>query len=327
MKTHPMLLVLFLLLAPYFHIQSESPAADSLIIVNACGVTFQAPSDVQLIGDRGIGFCVRQFRGDNIYIVLNVGMGFTSKDDSNFGKQYAKKPAFQLKESRIDDNKAWTISFYNDKADEKPDEASGMNYVAALAGAEMGEQQNSIRMYVYCRSPKEQAEAQKIFESITFPPPPSVEEYKEPDPFTLMSAHHRLQLIERLNVFVEYNRKRQWGRVYDLLAPSYREGMLEADGRRPTKTDWIETQRQWHSKKDNKVLMNFQFEEVHLVSDDWDQGLRIEGCGEYEGKENQKARVNAFWEDNEWYFTDIETDYPRTGCLPKLMPYPRAYHF
>ena len=312
MNKYSRLLVLFFLLAPNSHAQSESSTGNTT--VKACGVTFQRPSEVRLINNLGIDSCVREFRGDNIYIVLDVGMGFTLNDDTNFRKEHAKKVAFQLKEAVIDDSNALVISFYEDKVGEMPDEATGMNYVAVLVVPRMGKRQSSMSMYVYGRDPQVQAEAQKIFESIKFLPPPPVEEYKEPDPFALMSDYHRSRLMERLNLFVEFNRKRRWGQVYDLLAPSYREGMLDVDGRQPTKTDWIEIQQRWHSKTENKALINFRFEEAHLIVSEWEQGLRIEGCGEYEGRVNQGARVNAFWEDDEWYFSDIEPIYPRTNC-------------
>ena len=82
--------VAVLLMASVVQAHSES-ISEKWKKVDACGVTFQVPNEAQLLKRWGIDSCVKVFRSKDIYIVLDITIGYTENDVNNFRTENAAK--------------------------------------------------------------------------------------------------------------------------------------------------------------------------------------------------------------------------------------------
>jgi hypothetical protein len=111
----------------------------------------------------------------------------------------------------------------------------------------------------------------------------------------------RSGFIERLNLLIEYQKKQEWAKQYDLFSSS----MTRAEGKR----DFINRTRQAYSKWGRAPLLAFTPYKVAMKQVDARQKVWfIAGCAEVLKKgqrSNELAQVEAYWEKNNWFFSEL----------------------
>jgi hypothetical protein len=119
--------------------------------------------------------------------------------------------------------------------------------------------------------------------------------------FSPVPEAQRSRLIERLNLLMEYQMKQEWAKQYGLFSSL----MTRAEGKR----DFINRTRQAYSKWGRVPLLAFTPYKVALVRVDTRQKVWfIIGCSqilEKGQKKNEFAQVEAYWEKNDWFFSEV----------------------
>jgi hypothetical protein len=120
--------------------------------------------------------------------------------------------------------------------------------------------------------------------------------------FAPIPEAQRSRLIERLNLLVEYQKTKQWAKQYDLLSPQ----MTRAESKR----DYVNRTRQAYSKWGRAPLLEFMPRMVRLTPIDANQRVWfIVGCSqllEKGQKINATGLVEAYWEKNDWFFSEVQ---------------------
>ena len=124
--------------------------------------------------------------------------------------------------------------------------------------------------------------------------------------FAAIPMQLRSRLIERLDLLVTYQTKRQWDKVYDLLGDRYRGEETKAKfvseqklASRLTKFTPDATQDSYRSETDGE----------------W----TIWGCGEYGSwpRDKHLSAVEAYRQNGEWYFSTINVVFKCVDCEPE----------
>jgi hypothetical protein len=126
---------------------------------------------------------------------------------------------------------------------------------------------------------------------------------QKPDAFADVPASQRERLKSRLSEFVELHRSKNWSRVYDLIAERAKnatEGGMPRD--------------MFLKKKLYSSVRRFTPRSAKKIDDDW---WIVGGCGGFDRGENIEAVVEAYFQDGDWYFSDIWGSFPCIDCMPK----------
>jgi hypothetical protein len=120
--------------------------------------------------------------------------------------------------------------------------------------------------------------------------------------FAPIPEAQRSRLIERLNLLIEYQKRQQWAKQYDLLSSL----MTRAESKR----DFVNRTRQAYSKWGRTPLLAFTPYKVSLVQVDANRKVWfISGCSqvlEKGQKVNKLAVVEAYREKNDWFFSEVQ---------------------
>jgi hypothetical protein len=119
------------------------------------------------------------------------------------------------------------------------------------------------------------------------------------DIFAEVSVHVRARLTERLKLLIEYDRTRQWERMYDLLSDRFLQG--------ETKEHLVNRRRYVAEKLGGDELIVFTPQSITLLHEESGWWL-IRGCGEF--RQSGRSRrvdtvVEAYLQNGEWYFSQI----------------------
>jgi hypothetical protein len=123
------------------------------------------------------------------------------------------------------------------------------------------------------------------------------------DVFAAIPSQLRSRLIERLNLLVTYETKRQWDKVYDLLSVRYRGD--------ETKERFISQQ------KLASHLSKFTPDATQdAYRSETDGEWTIWGCGEYGSWPRDKylSSVQAYRQNGDWYFSTIGVVFKCVDC-------------
>jgi len=141
---------------------------------------------------------------------------------------------------------------------------------------------------------------------------------EDPDVLDSIPTQLRERLFKRLKEVVENNRTRQWDKVFEMLSPSSRAIMQGQHGRRPTKEEWVEQAKHWDADEANFRLFDFTVGRGIFITDTWKDGFYLEGCGQYKKPAKKiKSRFSVSYEDDEWYFSDVQLIFPCVTCEPE----------
>ncbi len=130
------------------------------------------------------------------------------------------------------------------------------------------------------------------------------EQKKEQKVFAAVPQHLRARLIERLNLYVEYERTKQYEKLYDLLWE------YVVDPNSLSKEDYVKASKKTIAEGYRGILLEFK------PTDTLDLSLNDEGEVRYdiwgtakvnsEGEIYEKdAAIEARWINGEWYFSGV----------------------
>ena len=166
MKTSFLNLTLLLLLA--FNVANaqnkSSVVPDGWKKIEACGITFYAPSDLKEEKVKGIDSCVKRYRSNNISLFLDV-LGFKLKESDSRRDEYSDEKDFQIVETKIDNRKAEIITHY---AVEDLEQWKDLHYSATLFVPQMRKDCCNLTIWTHNRTAEDRETAKKIFATVRF---------------------------------------------------------------------------------------------------------------------------------------------------------------
>src|SRR5882724_7512167 len=113
------------------------------------------------------------------------------------------------------------------------------------------------------------------------------------DPFAIVPAGRRERLKYRLAEFIEYQRKKQWDKVFDMLADHFKKSGTTI----LTKEDFLK------KRLYNRVS---KFTPTGAMgSIDGSEGFELFGCGRFGFEDNYEAALEAYYVNGDWYFSTI----------------------
>jgi len=139
---------------------------------------------------------------------------------------------------------------------------------------------------------------------------------KPKKPFVSIPVESQPKLRQRLKLFITFQRKRQWEKMYDLsIEPIQRRSL--------TKEEFIKNQVDGDHNPSVSTLLVFTPQSANLTNEygnirEW----LIEGCAKYRRKGKVvflKAGLNAGLSNHQWYFGNLYTrldavDSPERPC-------------
>ncbi|MCA1604700.1 MAG: hypothetical protein LC775_04305 [Acidobacteria bacterium] len=132
-------------------------------------------------------------------------------------------------------------------------------------------------------------------------PSPQSREY-ENQVYRNVSVERRQKLKDRLELLVAYQIRQQWSRQYDLFSSLRRR----AEG----KADFINLVRKEYANGWKLPLVSFTPRSINLVQMDRTTKIwMIAGCAEVKEKNGIRQRaalIEAQWERNNWYFSEVQ---------------------
>ncbi len=123
--------------------------------------------------------------------------------------------------------------------------------------------------------------------------------------FAAIPTQLRARLIERLNLLVTYQTKREWSEVYNLLSDRYR-----GDN---TKDKFVSQQKL--AVRLSKFTPDATQDAYRSETDgEW----TIYGCGEYGGwpRDRNLSAVQAYRQNGDWYFSTVNVVFNCVDCDP-----------
>jgi len=140
----------------------SSPAGWKLI--KECGAEFYLPPDFKEEKVRGIDSCVKQYRGTNTLLELDV-LGYITPNASR-REEYAEERDVKYERTKIGGRRAEIITHY---ATDVRKEAEGLNYAAVLFVPQMRKDGGNLTIWTFSKHPEEREIAMKIFQTVRFP--------------------------------------------------------------------------------------------------------------------------------------------------------------
>jgi len=139
---------------------------------------------------------------------------------------------------------------------------------------------------------------------------------KKKQPLAAIPASLRMQLMERLQLLIEYQGQRKWDKLYDIVAPSILKSI--------SREEFVREQQSIDVDPDISTLFGFTPQESILTSKTQDAGLWIlSGCADYKRHRkivHLKAGLSAELNNNKWFFSEVSTitqvDGPEELCQP-----------
>lgn len=122
--------------------------------------------------------------------------------------------------------------------------------------------------------------------------------------FEAVPEHLRARLIERLELYVEYERNKQYEKLYDLLLESI-EGPLKLD-----RETYVEASKRTIAKGYRSVLLKFkaQWTLALALNDEDVVRYHIWGVAKVDDGEKiyvKQAAIEARWINGDWYFSGV----------------------
>jgi hypothetical protein len=133
-------------------------------LIKECGAEFYLPPDFKEEKVRGIDSCVKQYRGVNTLLELDV-LGYITPDASR-KDEYAEEHDVKYAKTKIDGRRAEIITHY---ATDLRKEAEGLNCASVLFVPQMRKDGGNLTIWTYSKSPEEREMAMKIFQTVRFP--------------------------------------------------------------------------------------------------------------------------------------------------------------
>jgi hypothetical protein len=127
---------------------------------------------------------------------------------------------------------------------------------------------------------------------------------KEEKVFAAVPQHLRARLIERLNLYVEYERTKQYGKLYDLLWVSVTAPM------NLSREAYVDASKKTIAKGYRSVLLEFKPTDTLNLSLNDEDIVRYDIWGTARVDDGEKvfkrdAAIEARWINGDWYFSGV----------------------
>ena len=143
------------------------------------------------------------------------------------------------------------------------------------------------------------------------------------DAFSSVPQAKRSRLAERLKSFIEYQQTQQWSKQYDLLSALVTRAM--------SRSDYVVITRNAYIKWGRAPLLQFvPIKVVFLEVDPSRKTWFVLGCSEVlekQKKVNRASQIEAYWEKNDWFFSEIHDLIIPDNENPCLQKLNRAVNF
>jgi hypothetical protein len=140
---------------------------------------------------------------------------------------------------------------------------------------------------------------------------------KTQEPFARVPAPLRERLIQRLKNLIEYQREKQWGKLYTLLSIASIQG--------ESKEDFIKRNQHWYTEVvPDDLILDFHPRDTVAHESSANAGWwTVYGCAKLRKKGHTvelQATVDAYRERGDWYFSQVGVITPIDGnpepCSP-----------
>jgi hypothetical protein len=160
------LIVLFLLSFSVVEAQNKkSVVPDGWKKLEACGITFYAPSDFEEENIRGKDSCVKSYRSKNILLTLDV-LGYIGKESNSRKDELSDEKDFQIVKTKIDGRKAEIITYYET---ENKEQWKDLLYEATLFVPVIDKKDGgNLTIWTNSRTAENRETAKKIFATVRF---------------------------------------------------------------------------------------------------------------------------------------------------------------
>lgn len=131
------------------------------------------------------------------------------------------------------------------------------------------------------------------------------ERKKEQKAFAAIPQHLRSRLTERLNLYVEYERSRQYEKLYELLEESV------TDQPKFSREEYVAATKKRIAEGYRDVLLEFKpTAAINLSLNDEDKAIRYSIWGKAgvddRGRISERdAAIYAYWLNGDWYFSGV----------------------
>ena len=130
--------------------------------IEACGITFYVPYDLEEEGIRGIDSCVKRYRSKNILLSLDV-LGYKLKKSASRKDEYSDEKDFQIVKTKTDGREAEIITHYEtDNSEQWKD----LPYSATLFVPQMRKDCCNLTIWTNSRTTQDRETAEKIFATV-----------------------------------------------------------------------------------------------------------------------------------------------------------------
>jgi hypothetical protein len=132
--------------------------------ITACGAAFYVPPDVQEESVRGIDSCLKQYRGENMLIMLDV-LGYITPSTETRRDEYSEERDFTFRRTKVGGRRAEIITCYETDLSDK---AKGLNYSSVLWVPQGWKDGGNLTIWINTKSAKQRRTAMNIFQSVRF---------------------------------------------------------------------------------------------------------------------------------------------------------------
>jgi len=165
MKQSLLIVILLLLTFSVARAQNKKPSIpDGWKKIEACGITFYAPPDLEEEKVQGIDSCVKEYRSKNIILSLDV-LGYIGKESDTRRDEHSDEKDFQIVKTKIGGRKAEIITHYETKDSKK---WKDLPYSATLFVSVTGKDGGNLTIWTNSRSAEDRETAKKIFATVRF---------------------------------------------------------------------------------------------------------------------------------------------------------------
>jgi hypothetical protein len=132
--------------------------------IEACGLSFYVPPDLEEVKVQGIDSCVKEYRSKNILLSLDV-LGYIGKESNSRRDEYSDKKDFQIVVTKVDRRKAEIITHYET---ENSEQWKDFPYSATLYIPVIRKEGGNLTIWTNSKSAEDRETAKKIFATVSF---------------------------------------------------------------------------------------------------------------------------------------------------------------
>lgn len=122
--------------------------------------------------------------------------------------------------------------------------------------------------------------------------------------FAVVPEAHRAQLVERLKLYVDYQRSKDYERLYGLLSKATIDQVFNGQ----TLSQFVAAFRKGDEERTSVTILDFKVTNVEKTTKDGVDLYKIYGdakLAQHGEQVDKQIVVGAQWQDGNWYFTTL----------------------